>query len=271
MKLKKSIKTAFRKTVGVALIGVSIFFGYKAVKELETEKHFTAVSNDVQKIATNEETNGKDVVRNDYMDRKIDFGALLSKNEDTYAWLTVPNTPIDYPVMKEPVPDQYFYLTHDFNKDYYIGGSLFIANVPEDMHTIIFGHKMFSNTDTIWSNTEAIAFSSLTRYQDQAYGTANPDLYMYYPDRTEHWTLWAMINGDAYDNVYNTPYMSESLEYQNLLTELKNKADYTLGDDPKTNDKITVLSTCKSVEEGNTERIQLVYKLVKNDHEANKN
>lgn len=72
-----------------------------------------------------------------------------------------------------------------------------------------------------------------------------------------------MINGDAYDNVYNTPYMSESLEYQNLLTELKNKADYTLGDDPKTNDKITVLSTCKSVEEGNTERIQLVYKLVK--------
>ena len=139
MKLKKSIKVAFRKTVGIALIGVSIFFGYKAIKELEKQKHFTAVSNDVQKIATNEETNGKDVVRNDYMDRKIDFAALLSKNEDTYAWLTVPNTPIDYPVMKEPVPDQYFYLTHDFNKNYYIGGSLFIANVPEDMHTIIFG------------------------------------------------------------------------------------------------------------------------------------
>ena len=35
MKFKKSIKVAFRKTVGIALIGVSIFFGYKAIKELE--------------------------------------------------------------------------------------------------------------------------------------------------------------------------------------------------------------------------------------------
>ena len=68
MKLKKSIKNAARKTVGIVLIGVSIFFGYKAIKEFETEKHFTAVSNDVQKIATNEETNGKDVARNDYTD-----------------------------------------------------------------------------------------------------------------------------------------------------------------------------------------------------------
>ena len=48
MKLKKSVKNAIRKTVGIALIGVSIFFGYTAIKELETEKHFTTVSNDVQ-------------------------------------------------------------------------------------------------------------------------------------------------------------------------------------------------------------------------------
>ena len=33
MKLKKSVKNAVRKTVGSALIGVSIVFGYKAYKE----------------------------------------------------------------------------------------------------------------------------------------------------------------------------------------------------------------------------------------------
>ena len=45
-------------------------------------------------------------------DGQIDFSMLQEQNPDIFAWLYIPGTNIDLPVLQSPVSDEY-YITHD--------------------------------------------------------------------------------------------------------------------------------------------------------------
>ena len=49
----------------------------------------------------------------------IDFDALQKRNPDAYAWITVPGTPIDYPILQDP-DDNSYYLTETAEKVLFI-------------------------------------------------------------------------------------------------------------------------------------------------------
>ena len=77
----------------------------------------------------------------------VDWASLLERNPDTVAWLFVPNTAINYPVVQGE--DNEYYLTHDFNGDKgWIAnyGAIFMdsSNKPNwsDDAYFIYGHHM---------------------------------------------------------------------------------------------------------------------------------
>ena len=41
-------------------------------------------------------------------DKRIDFKSLKEKNQDIYAWITIPDTNIDYPVLQHPTDLNYY-------------------------------------------------------------------------------------------------------------------------------------------------------------------
>ena len=47
----------------------------------------------------------------------IDFASLKAKNDDVYAWIKIPNTKINYPVVQSKVDDN-FYLNRSIDKKY---------------------------------------------------------------------------------------------------------------------------------------------------------
>ena len=49
-------------------------------------------------------------------DNPIDFATLRKKNSDIYAWITVPDTKVNYPVLQNPM-DNSFYLNHNEDKE----------------------------------------------------------------------------------------------------------------------------------------------------------
>jgi sortase B len=77
-------------------------------------------------------------------DRDIDFDALLEINEDTVAWVSVPGTLIDYPVVVSM--DNYDYLERGFDgkKNWYGTPFMDMGNSSDftDRNTVIYGHNV---------------------------------------------------------------------------------------------------------------------------------
>ena len=90
---------------------------------------------------------------------------LLEQNNDLAAWLILPGTELDYPVLYTPEEPE-FYLRRAFDGSYAVSGSLFIGSgsAPASNHVMIYGHYMRNGT----------MFGSLDKYADLDYWQTHP-------------------------------------------------------------------------------------------------
>ena len=75
----------------------------------------------------------------------VDFDALRAENEDIVAWLYIPNTNINYPVVQGD--DNEWYLNHLFDGTWNVSGTIFqdyeqTAPGMVDQQTTLYGHHM---------------------------------------------------------------------------------------------------------------------------------
>lgn len=104
--------------------------------------------------------------------RKQQLDGLLSlynKNHDLFAWLKIPGTAVDYPVMYTPKDEQY-YLHRSFEKKYSASGVPFLSKTssPDSNNLIIYGHHMRNGT----------MFADLVRYKSFSYREKHRMIYM---------------------------------------------------------------------------------------------
>ena len=68
------------------------------------------------------------------------------KNQDIYAWLSIADTNIEYPVVMELEKEKGYYLNHDYEREESSYGSIYSeeANSPllTDVQTVFYGHNM---------------------------------------------------------------------------------------------------------------------------------
>lgn len=73
----------------------------------------------------------------------IDFASLRLENPDIYAWIYIPDTNVNYPVLQNPTDDSY-YLKHDKDGNYSEAGAIYsqLANKTDfsDPVTVLYGH-----------------------------------------------------------------------------------------------------------------------------------
>ena len=76
----------------------------------------------------------------------IDFEGLKEENPEIYAWIRVPDTKIDYPILQHEGEDQSYYLTRDIHGKSTQAGSIYTEYYNnkhfQDPNTIIYGHNM---------------------------------------------------------------------------------------------------------------------------------
>lgn len=168
--------------------------------------------------------------------RKIDFDHLQEINGDAERWIYIPDTNIDYYVLQEQITGRFRYLWRDIYGNSSSWGSIFIpAQGEDDAHLLIFGHHM---------QTHEYAFATITEYVSYDFAAEHPYVYIYYPDHAERWAVWCAGHVYGNDMVYQTPYLTETQEYQELLDHIVQMSEVTLTDAPSFDEDVLVLSTC---------------------------
>lgn len=115
----------------------------------------------------------------------IDFDALKAQNSDVIAWLQIPDTQINYPVVQGD--DNDYYLHHDLNGDDSISGTIFLDYADQadfsSLHNVFYGHHM----------RDGSMFKDISRYKDQEYFDAHTEVVLYTPDREIHLKALAAV------------------------------------------------------------------------------
>ncbi|MCQ2479124.1 MAG: class B sortase [Clostridia bacterium] len=168
----------------------------------------------------------------------IDFASLKQRNSDVYAWLIVPNTKINYPILQNEQTD--FYLRRSIDKDYLFAGCIYTNKVNSktfsDPVTVVYGHNMRDDT----------MFCMLHRFEDEKFFKENKYFYIYTPDSKLTYEIVSALKYDnrritkAYD--FSDPEQLEAFHYSilNPKFELFNSRNIELTQDTK----IVTLSTC---------------------------
>ena len=207
----------------------------------------TTVTTEEMPSETGEDAHGF-VTRED-----IDFDALQERNPDIYAWIEVPGTNIDYPIVQHPTDNSY-YLTHTIDHKKTTAASIYTelynSTDFEDHHTVIYGHNMKNGS----------MFRTLHNFEDYEFFQNNRDIIIYMPDQTRYYEVFAAY---TYDNrhLLNNYYCEDPESFQTYLDEevLSNRdlGAYIDRDMEVTGeDYIITLSTC--VNSGNSTQRYLV-------------
>lgn len=166
---------------------------------------------------------------------------LLDENQDLAAWLRVPGTVIDYPVMLTPDDGEY-YLHRSFSKKYSLLGTPFMdkkCGQPEEADSlIIYGHNMRDGT----------MFSALKNYEDEDFYSKNKTIQLALPGGTREYEVFAvmMLNVQDEDDarIYDCAGSLSRQQFDSYVSDIKSRALYDTGEQPAYGDRLLMLSTC---------------------------
>ena len=134
-------------------------------EELVSQEHLDVVEKELKHKKTNfTEAEGNVNGAKD----KIDWNKLAIINKDIVGWIEIPNTNINYPILKD---NNLFYLNHSFDGKLNRNGSIFIRNYNlfEGDEITIYGHNMKNGT----------MFAKLANYINEDYLCNNARFYIY--------------------------------------------------------------------------------------------
>lgn len=181
-------------------------------------------------------TSFKEVLKKDegLLLNPVDFKSLTDINSDTVAWMKIPGTSIDYPVLQ--TTDNDYYLHKDFNRKFNTCGWIFMDYKNNskmiDMNTVIYGHNiksgiMFADLQKIQSNElgEEVTIEFYTPLKKMIFRVFSS--YMAQPDNYA-------IKSNIVDEDTQGKYIKEMLERSDVVYNVV----------PDKSDQLLTLSTC---------------------------
>ena len=171
----------------------------------------------------------------------VDVGKLSLTNEDIFAWINIPGTAVDYPVVQHPTDDEY-YLKHGADGMKSSHGCPYIelsdSKTFMEFNTVIYGHNM----------NDGSMFASLHKYESKDFFDKNRDLYVYTTEHTLKYKIFAavMFNDRHIPYYYDDTILSDRTTFlQDIQKDIVAKRSIIAGDMKVTEkDKLITLSTC---------------------------
>lgn len=166
---------------------------------------------------------------------ETDLEALRQENEDVVGWITMPETPINYPLMQWT--DNQFYLKHTWKQTPNANGSIFMEwqNSQDftDFNTIIYGHNM----------TGGVMFGSLRKFKWQSYWEEHPSFYIACDQGVLRYDIFAVHRAGIDTIIYGLDLDTDEKKAR-FIRFAKDYSYYDTGIEPAIEDRIVTLSTC---------------------------
>ena len=166
----------------------------------------------------------------------MDFDALADINPDIVAWIVIPDTNVNYPVLQGPSNDTYLRRAYDGTSRRM--GSIFIdyrcSADLSDAHTIVYGHNMRNST----------MFSVLPRYSEQAFYEQHRYFYIYTAEGCCKYEIFSAYMTELPSDSYALDFPDGTFgDYVSRITSQTWIASNVF---PTGSDRIVSLSTCSS-------------------------
>ena len=173
----------------------------------------------------------------------VDFGKLWETNADVCAWIYVPGTEVDYPILRNAdasdIHDPY-YLNHTIEGVSGLPGSIYIepcnAGDFTDPNTVVYGHSMKNHT----------MFGSLREFMDAEFFEEHPYIYVVTPEKN---LVYKIARQAVYDDrhIMATYDFEDEGDYAAFLDSLSEQEGNSREEVTVTTDsRLITLSTCVS-------------------------
>lgn len=250
----KKIILGLIAAVLLALIGYGIYYAVNAIDKGNQAKSENPPDSPQKKYDITAMTLPENV-----LDVYDNLAFALDKNQDTVAWLSIPDTDINNVVMQGD--DNDFYLRRDENKDHDVFGCYFL-----DYECSLGGREDFSQNSIIYGHSEMTdnkdgrRFAQLYRFVDDDFAKEHPYIFLTTPQGEFVFEIFSAFYTDTnfdYIKVHITD--EEKLELANEAKRLSIR-DYNIT--PTLSDKLLTLSTCTVKYGDNDHRFVIMSKLL---------
>ena len=226
MDSRKRILLVCYAVIAVCIVVLAIY-GIKWTKQRNNIK-------EVQKIAKVEEEG----------DEKLDFAKLQEINPDIYAWIYIPGTKINYPILQSSEEEEEdYYLDHNLDGSDGRPGCIYTQTLNRrdftDFNTVIYGHNMKNGS----------MFKTLHYFEDADFFEQNPYAYIYTEQGALVYHIYAAYETDNSHILNTNDFTSEEGINAYLKKAYAGKAwngNYREGVEVCAQNRIITLSTCIS-------------------------
>ena len=168
----------------------------------------------------------------------VDLSAYLAQNPDFVAWLRIPGTNVDYPVVQTDNPD--YYLNHTFSGKSSVVGTLFsLADADyaaPGRNIAIYGHHLRSSGEKM--------FTSLMRYKNPDFYEDNKTVMLDSLYRHREYTIFAVMNMKVGDWEPSRTTFSGDAAFMTFVNRANSESLYDTGVEVGADDHILTLITC---------------------------
>ena len=171
----------------------------------------------------------------------VNFSKQWALNDDIYAWIYIPGTNVNYPILQSDVDDLY-YLRRGVDEEYDISGVIFTQSCNKkdftDPVTLIYGHNL-SEYGTM--------FATIHNFENEEFFNKNEKFYIYAPG---HIYTYRIVSAYRYDDrhIMNTFNFRDSAVVREYFDYVMNPTmipqNVREGVELKDDDRLVVLSTC---------------------------
>ncbi len=213
--------------------------------ERQAQKQFEALSQQTETTET-VVVDENDILKDlgiEIPEKNLDWDELKETNEHIYAWIYIPNTNVDYPVLQHPTDDSYYL---DYNLDGTKGypGCIYSEHQYNstdwmDFNTLLYGHNMKNGT----------MFRTLHNFEDKEFFDENRYMYIYTPETVYVYDIFAAYEYQAMHILayYNfeeeearTIYLEDIFSIRDMSAHFRDGVEVT------EDSKILTLVTCTS-------------------------
>lgn len=167
--------------------------------------------------------------------RLMDIETLRKVNKDVMGWIRIPDTDINYPLLRGA--DNEHYLKYNWKNNPSAAGAIFMEHENaadlSDFNTIIYGHNMRSGS----------MFGGLKEYRSQSYWEAHPYIYIIHDNGVWRYDIFAAHRVQVETIIYAMQIIKSEQREEFIRFALDN-SEIDTGIQPAVEDSILTLSTC---------------------------
>lgn len=224
--------------ISLIFLMTSKYIEYKEKKDYKSLADYIS-NNEKQGIFTD----SSQAKAQDKAEKILKLEELNNQYEDVVAWLDIPGTSINYPVVQ--AEDNIYYLDHTYKKTYSARGSIFLdkdVNFEKPSNNfLIYGHRSKSGA----------MFEGLLKYENESFYKEHKIINFSTLKEEAEYEILAVFRSKVYNksdtNVFRYYFFinaENETEYNNFVENAKKASLYDTGVNASYGEQLLTLSTC---------------------------